>query len=123
MTALKNTLKAAAVALAMAGTALAAAPVQAQSGPNVDFNFRFGGPGFSVGVGNGNRWRPNYPDRICMSDRQVRRDLRSDGYDDIRFFDRRGRIVQVTAELGRRDYRIAYDACRGRIVDRDRIRS
>jgi hypothetical protein len=121
MTVLKNTIKAAAVALALAGTAVV--PAQAQSGPDVDFNFRFGGPGFSVGIGNGDRWRPNYPGRLCMSDRQVRRDLRSDGYHEIRFFDRRGRIVQVTAELGRRDYRIAYDTCRGRIVGRDRIRS
>jgi len=118
MTVLKNTLKAAAVALTLAGTAVSVAPAQAQ---DVDFNFRFGGPGFSVGIGNGNGGYG--PGKYCMSDPQVRRDLRADGYRDIRFFDRRGRVVQVTAELGRRDYRIAYDTCRGRIVDRDRIRS
>jgi hypothetical protein len=113
MTVFKNTLKAAAVALTLAGTAMSVAPAQAQ---NVDFNFRFGGPGFSFGVGNGYR-----PGKYCMSDPQVRRDLRRAGYDEIRFFDRRGRVVQVRAELGRRDYRIAYDTCRGRIIDRDRI--
>jgi hypothetical protein len=118
MTALKNFSKAAVVALALGGATLTAMPVQAQSGPNVDFNFRFNTPGFGFSIG-----RPNRPDRMCMSDREVRRDLRRDGYDEIRFFDRRGRIVQVTAELGRRDYRIAYDTCTGRIVDRDRIRT
>lgn len=117
MTVLKNTLKAAAIALALAGTSLTVPPAQAQSGPNVDFNFRFGGPGFSFGFGNDFR-----PGRFCMSDPQVRRALRADGYRDIRFFDRRGRIVQVVASLGRRDYRIAFDTCRGRIVDRVRIR-
>ena len=57
-----------------------------------------------------------------MSDREVRRNLQRQGYRDIRFLDRRGRIVHVHAEMGRRDYRIAYDTCRGRIIDRDRIR-
>ena len=112
MTVLMNTLKAAAVALTLAGTAMSAAPAQAQS---FNFSFGSGGGGVHFGIGNG---RPNYH---CLTDRQVRRDLRADGYREIRFFDRRGRIVQVTAELGRRDYQIAYDTCRGRIVDRDRI--
>jgi hypothetical protein len=110
MTVLKNTLKAAAVALTIAGTAMSVAPAQAQS-----FNFSFGNNGVQFGIGNGR------PGISCMSDPQVRRDLRADGYREIRFFDRRGRVVQVRAELGRRDYRIAYDTCRGRIIDRDRI--
>lgn len=116
MTVLNQTLKAAVVALALGGTAITAMPAQAQSRPNVDFNFQFGTDGFRFGVGN------DHPGRHCMADREVRRDLRRAGYDDIRFIDRRGRIVEVLAELGRRDYRIAYDTCRGRIVDRDRIR-
>lgn len=116
---LTKILRAAAVALTLGGTAMVAMPVQAQPRPDVDFNFRFGGPGFSIGIGNE---RPGRPDRSCMSDREVRRDLRSDGYDDVRFIDRRGRIVQVLAEQGRRDYRITYDTCRGRIIDRERIR-
>jgi hypothetical protein len=107
---LPNTLRAAAVAVALAGTVFAVMPAQAQS-----LELRFGGPGFS--------WQFGSDDgpRHCLSDREVRRDLRQDGYREIRFFDRRGRIVQVTAELRNRDYEIAYDTCRGRIVDRDRI--
>ena len=115
MTVFKNKIvRAAAVAVALGGSVLTAVPVaQAQS---VNLDFRFGGPGWSFNLGNGVRRG------FCMSAREVRRDLRNDGYEDIRFFDRRGRIVQLTAELGRRDYEIAYDTCRGRIVDRDRIR-
>jgi hypothetical protein len=115
---LTRTLRAAAVALVLGGTAVTgtAMPVQAQS-PSVDFEFRFGGPNWHWEFGNNDRHR-----RHCISDPQVRRDLRRDGYRNIRFFDRRGRIVQVTARLGHRWYEIAYDTCRQRIVDRDRIR-
>jgi hypothetical protein len=111
-------LRAAAVAVALAATALPAMPVQAQ---NVDLDFRFRVPGLSFSWGDGERNRRGF----CLSNREVRRDLRRDGYREIRFLDRRGRIVHLTAELQRpgrdRDYRIAYDTCRGRIVDRDRI--
>jgi hypothetical protein len=109
-------LRAAAVAVTFAGTAFMAVPtVQAQ---DVDLNFRLNAPGFSFRFGDRDG-------RDCLTDRQVRRDLRGDGYRDIRFLDRRGRIVHLVAELQRpgrdREYRIAYDSCRGRIIDRDRI--
>ena len=117
MTGLTNTLKAAAVALTLAATGFSVAPVQAQ-----DFTFRFGGPGIQFGIGNGYGYDNGYrPGRMCLTDRQVRRDLREDGYRDIRFYDRRGRVVQVVAELRNREYEIAYDTCRGRIIDRDRV--
>ena len=112
MTALTKIAKAAVVAVTLAGTSLTAIPAQAQ---DVDFNFRFNVPGLSFGFGDLDR-------RRCFTDRQVRRDLRSDGYDEIRFVDRRGRVVQLVAELGRRDYIIAYDTCRKRIIGRERIR-
>lgn len=106
-------LRAAAIAVALGGTAFTAMPVQAQP----SFEFRFGGP----------NWQWHFDtdrDRVhhCIGDRQVRRDLRRDGYRNIRFVDRRGRIVQVVARLGNRNYIISYDTCRQRIVDRDRIR-
>ncbi len=109
---LPKMLRAVAVAGVLGGSALTAMPVQAQ---DVDLNFRFGGPGFSFSFGDFDR-------RKCATDREVRRDLRSDGYREIRFVDRRGRVVQLVAELGRRDYIIAYDTCRERIIDRERIR-
>lgn len=112
MTVLNKLSKALVVALTLGATALPAMPVQAQG---VDLNFRFNGPGFSLGFGDFDRHR-------CESDRQVRRSLRSDGYYDIRFVDRRGRVVQVIASQGRRNYIIAYDTCRSRIIDRERLR-
>jgi hypothetical protein len=105
---LPKILRAAVVSVALAGAVFTAMPAQAQS-----VEFRFGGPGFNVQFGDGRLH--------CLSNREVRRDLRQDGYREIRFFDRRGRIVQLTAERRNRDYEIAYDTCRGRIVDRDRI--
>jgi hypothetical protein len=111
-----NTLRATAVAVALAGTAFTAMPVQANH-LDVDVGVSIGTPGFSFRFGNDF-------DR-CMSNREVRRDLRADGYYNISFTDRRGRIVELVADLRRpgrdRAYEIAYDTCRGRIVDRDRI--
>src|SRR5215217_2333237 len=101
-----NTLRAALVGLALAGSAVAAMPAQAQ--PSVQFHF---------GVGGGPGWHGGRPDRACMTDRAVRQLLRARGYDEIRFTDRRGRIVSVRAERGRADYRVTVDSCRGRIVD------
>src|SRR5687767_14437281 len=66
-------LRAAAVAFALGGTAVTAMPVQAQ---DADFSVRFGTPGFSFRFGDDDR---------CMTNRQVRRDLRADGYREIQF--------------------------------------
>jgi hypothetical protein len=110
--------RAAALALVLAGSSFAAMPAQAShmSGhPGVSIEFGFGfGDRFEFG---------DHDRRRCdlMSLRQVRRDLRSRGYHDIQFVDRRGRIVQAEAERRNRDFLITYDRCRGRIVDRDRI--
>lgn len=109
MLALKTTLRAAVLGLALTGAAVTAMPAQAQ--PTVEFGFSFG-----------DRYHDSRPDRRCLSDRDVRQLVRAQGYRDIRFADRRGRIVIVRAERGPRDYRITVDACRGRIIDVDRIR-
>jgi hypothetical protein len=98
------------VALTLGGATIAAAPVQAAP-PSIDFHFGFGGGGISIGG-----------ERFCLADRQVRFFLRTQGYDHIRFFDRRGRIVGVRAERHNRDYRVWVDTCRARIVDVQRIR-
>jgi hypothetical protein len=108
-----KTLRAAVIGLVLAGSAVTAMPAQAQ--PTVEFGFHFGG-------GSGPGWHAGRPDRSCMTDRAVRQLLRARGYDEIRFTDRRGRIVTVRAERGRADYRVTVDSCRGRIVDVDRIR-
>jgi hypothetical protein len=107
---LTNLVKSAVVALAVGGAAITAVPAQAAP-PSIDFHFGFGGGGVSIGGG-----------RYCLSDRQVRFLLRTQGYDHIRFIDRRGRIVGVRAERHRNDYRVWVDTCRARIVDVQRIR-
>jgi hypothetical protein len=122
MNVLKST-RAALIAFTLAGaTVVGIAPANAQPRPDVDFSIRFGDDrgGISFGTGN-HRGRGNDYDR-CYSDRQVRGILRDNGYREIRFFDRRGRIVNVTAEKGRRDYAIGVDSCSGKIVSRDRLR-
>jgi len=95
------------VAAVLGGSAIAAAPAQAAS-PNVSFSFSFGNGGAQFG-------------RSCLSDREVRRGLRQRGFEDIRFIDRRGRVVRVRAEQGRRDVRVSVDSCTGRIIDVDRV--
>ena len=97
------------VALAVGGAAITAAPVQAAP-PSIDFHFGFGGGGISIGGG-----------RFCLSDRQVRFFLRTQGYDNIRFFDRRGRVVGVRAERHNRNYLVWVDTCRARIVAVQRV--
>lgn len=103
---IKTTTRAVVLALALGSATLTAMPVQAQ--PSFRFEFNIGGDRFHQ--------------RFCLSDGQVRRLLRSHGFHHIRFVDRDGRIVQVRAVRDGRNYRVTVDACRGRIIDVDRIR-
>ena len=97
------------VALALGGAAITAVPAQAAP-PSIDFHFGFGGGGISIGGG-----------RFCLSDRQVRFFLRNQGYTNVRFFDRRGRVVGVRAERRGRTYLVWVDTCRARIVSVRRL--
>jgi hypothetical protein len=121
VTPLTKVTRAAALALVLAGTGFAAMPAQAasaksHSGAQVEFDIRIGVPGFKFRFGDHDR---NF--RHCLTNREVRRDLRDRGYREIRFVDRRGRIVHVEAERRNNDFLIAYNTCSGKIVDRDRI--
>jgi hypothetical protein len=104
---LKTATRAAVIGIVLAGTSLSAMPA-AQAAPSFSFSFNIGGDRFVQ--------------RYCLTDRQVRRLLQWHGYRDIRFIDRRGKIVSVRAEKGRRDYRVTVNNCTGRIIDVDRIR-
>ena len=108
---LSTLVKSAAVALVLGGATLGAAVPAQAAPPSIDLHFGFGGGGLSIGGG-----------RYCLSDRQVRRFLQWQGYDHIRFIDRRGRVVSVLAERHRRDYRVSVDTCRARIVGVQRLR-
>ena len=109
---LSTLVKSAAVALVLGGATFATAmPAQAAS-PQFSFSF---------GIGNGGYWSgPSH--RYCYSDRQVRNFLQRQGYDHIRFIDRRGRVVGARAERHNRDYRVWVDSCRLRIVNVERLR-
>jgi hypothetical protein len=113
--------RAAILAVVLGGSAFTAMPAQAShmgghNGGSIEFGFSFGGRGDRFEFDDHDRRRCD-----LMSIRQVRRDLRDRGYRDIEFVDRSGRIVHAEAERRNRDFLIAYDRCRGRIVDRDRI--
>lgn len=104
--------RAAIVAVLLGATTIAgAAPAQAQG-----VEFRFG-----IGGGGGGVYYDDYDDYECYSTREIRRDLRSRGYRDIEIRGS-GRYVNVRARKDGYYYRIVYDACRGRIVERSRIR-
>ena len=110
-TKLPTLLRSALVAIALGGAAIGMAPPAQAASDHVDLHFGFGGGGISIGGG-----------RYCLSDRQVRTYLRWQGYDNIRFTDRRGRVVSVRAERHRNDYRVTVDTCRARIIGVQRLR-
>ena len=108
--------RAAIVAVTLGAATVTALPVQAQSF-SFDFGIRGGGNTFSFGIDDGRRFR-----RDCLTNNEIRRGLRRNGFDDIRFLDRRGVRVQVYAEWGRRAYLLTINRCTGRVVDIDRVR-
>jgi hypothetical protein len=119
---LKNSGRAAVVALALGGVSFGAASVTATPAvaQNLTFEFgiRGGGDNFSFGVGKrGERFR-----RDCLTNNEIRHGLYREGFDDIRFLDRRGNRVTLTAEDYRYQYRLRVDRCTGAVVilDRDR---
>jgi hypothetical protein len=108
---LPTLVRSALVAVALGGATIGMVPAAQAAPPSIDFHFGFGGGGISIGGG-----------RYCLSDRQVRTFLRWQGYDHIRFTDRRGRVVSVRAERHRQDYRVTVDTCRARIITVQRLR-
>jgi hypothetical protein len=108
--------RAAIVAVTLGAAAITALPVQAQSF-SFEFGIRGGGNTFSFGIDDGRRFR-----RACLTNNEIRRGLRRNGFEDIRFLSRRGVRVQVYAEWGRRAYILTINRCNGRVVDVDRVR-
>lgn len=121
---IKKSSRAALLAVALAAASIGAAPFTAAPAMAQNLSFQFGitggGDNFSFGVGRGGeRVR-----RDCLTNNEIRRGLRREGFDDIRFLDRRGNRVTVTAEDRRFDYRLRVNRCTGAvaILDRDRKR-
>lgn len=120
MTTMLNTVlksgRAAIVALTLGAATVTALPVQAQS-----FSFSFGinggGSDFAFGLRDGRKFK-----RECLTNNEIRRGLRRNGFEDIRFLDRRGVRVKVYAEFGRRAFILTINRCTGRVIDIDRVR-
>ena len=108
---LPTLVRSALVAVALGGATIGMVPAAQAAPPSIDFHFGFGGGGISIGGG-----------RYCLGDRQVRNLLQRQGYDHIRFTDRRGRVVSVRAERHHSDYKVSVDTCRARIVSVQRLR-
>jgi hypothetical protein len=112
--------RAAVIALALGSTAMVAAPAPAMA---QSFSFQFGNDNFSFGIGSNNdgvRFR-----RLCLTDRQIRRGLRDEGWEDIRFIDRDGNWVRVVARWDENDryYTMRINRCTGKVRDIERVRS
>lgn len=114
---LRKSGRAAIVALALGAVSFTPMPAMAQS-----FSFEFGidggGSSFSFGTNRrGDRIR-----RDCLTNNEIRRGLRREGFDDIRFLDRSGRRVEVIADYGRATYRMTVNRCTGRVSNIERLR-
>jgi hypothetical protein len=112
-------IRAAAIAAVVGAAGLSAMPTQAAP----YFSFGFGvGPSPNPYYGDYDRhYRPNYPTRACMGDREVRRDLQRSGYDGVRVYGESGPIVRARGVRHGWLYVIQYDRCRGYITSVRRI--
>lgn len=128
----KNASRAAVVVLALGATAATAMPAQAQqqgNGPAMTFQLDLGnggrgdGPTFDGQRGQGRVIVPDHgPNRgrYCLSDREIRRGLSWQGFDNVRVRGDIGRNrVEVTANYGRWLYSMRVDRCTGYV---DRVR-
>ncbi len=113
------------VAAVLGTSGFVAAPAMAQNPPAFNFQFGIGSDGqprFGVGIGNDDRgrWRRGF----CMSDNQVVRALRADGYRDIDVERSNRRTAWVEARDGRWQYDLRVNKCTGDVdvLDRDPIR-
>ena len=105
-----KTIAAAVAAVAMLGAA--PLPAQAQS-----FQFNFG---FGIGSDSFFHRRPL---RLCLlTDSQLRRAIRQQGYHDIFLNVANENRIQVRATKGRWVYLLRVNACTGRILSRERLR-
>lgn len=125
MTSLINSIKAGgraaviAVALGAASVVAVPAPVMAQSF-SFDFPIAGGGGSFSFGIGrDGVRLR-----RSCLTDREIRRALREEGWENITFRQERRNRVRVIAEWDRNNrlYSMWVHRCTGEVTDIERVR-
>jgi hypothetical protein len=123
LTTLKTSGRAAIVALTLGAAMFTAAPAMAQPTPEFNFSFGVGADGKpSVGFGvNSGRNRGDY---FCMTDRQIVRSLRDEGYRDVEIGRDLGRNrVGVIAKYGRSYYSMRVNRCTGEVDRIQKIRN
>lgn len=111
----KTTIAAALISL----TTLAAVPAQA-SGIDIQIGFGGSGYGWSDGYGHGYGHHRHHM-RQRLSTDEVRWMLRDSGYHQIRFFDDRGPVYQLSARKHGDMFYLVVSARTGEILSRNRI--
>ena len=115
-----STLKAGALAVALGSTAFVAAPAMAAPpppAPNFSFSFNVGPNGFGPSHdGPGMHFNyNNNPKYMCLSDRQIYRQLQRQGFRSIQIVKSRGYRAIVVARWHGDWYQLLVDRCSGRI--------
>ena len=115
---LKTGGRAALVAVALSASALVAMPAQA-AGPNITFGLQlgtgggFGGNGIFLNFNNG-------PQLLCLSDKQIRAQLREEGWEMPKIVKKLSdRKVVVIAYWDEDPYQMRVDRCTGKV---DKVR-
>lgn len=107
------TVKTAIAAAVISLTALVAVPAHAT---DVNVKIGFGAPGYGWG---GYSYQPSW--QSTLSPQQVRWILKTRGYQNISYFDRRGSVYMVRATQFGRPYFLVINAHNGRVMERNRI--
>lgn len=125
---IKSTARAALAALVISSAAVTAMPAQAAGPANFGFSFNSGN-GLSFFITDGQHQRQlgkkhKQVRRACLTNQQIRRDLRHSGFHNIKFNKNNGKKVRVTAVRGRWVYKLRVNRCNGNVatLDRDRLR-
>ena len=110
-----GTRKALAAVALIAGLGFAA-PTQAAD--NVQFGFSFGnGSDFSFSVGNGGFNGRHFGPAVCMTKKQLRRDLRDRGFYQIDFGGERHGWIHGTARKNNRLFSFDVNSCNGDLAN------
>lgn len=122
LTTLKTTGRAAVVALALGGVALSAMPAQAAPQVGIQLGLGgFNGGSFGLYFGDGNGPSDNFD--YCMTDRQVRRALANQGWNNVKIGDDYddSRVI-VVAQYHGTWYKLRVNRCTGKVDKVQRIK-
>jgi hypothetical protein len=122
MSTLKASGRAAIVALTLGASVMAAAPAMAQ--PSFNFEFGIGSDGKpSVGFGVDSDGYGRIRPQVCLTDRQIIRGIRNEGYRDVQIVRELSRNrVGVIARDGRTWYSMRVNRCTGEVDRIERLR-